>query len=275
MRNKLFVLDLGRMRMARESFFGDLAKDSPSAQEMVEFPISAYLLEGPEGRILYDAGCHPDAMKPKGRWSETFQTQFPWEPGPDGEACHLPNRLEQMGLGPDDIGHVVLSHMHSDHAGCVEYFRKSQVIVHRDEFDVALAYHRRRDPDSSYAWRDAEQWIARDLNWRFVETHERELSLTDRVTLLNWGAGHAAGMLGLDISLDETGHVILASDALFTMENYGPPVRPPGYPVSVANAARTVEEIRTRAERLSAQVWCGHDMTQFRGLRRSTDGWYE
>ena len=60
------------------------------------------------------------------------------------------------------------------------------------------------------------------MNWRFVEEHEQELFLTETITLLNWGAGHAAGMLGLDVSLDETGHVILASDAIFTMENLGP-----------------------------------------------------
>ena len=275
MRNRLFVLDLGRMRMARRSFFGDLADNDPAATEMVAFPISAYLIEGPEGRVLYDVGCHPDAMAPGGRWSEAFQSSFPWQPGPDGDACSLPNRLEQMGLGPDDIERVVLSHMHSDHAGCVEYFRKSQVIVHRAEYDVALSYHQRRDPDSSYAWKDVEQWLKLDLNWRFVEDHERELSLTDTITLLNWGSGHAAGMLGLEVALDDTGHVILASDAIFTLENFGPPARPAGYPVSAANAARTVEEIRARARRLDAQVWCGHDMAQFMRLRHSTQGWYE
>ncbi len=275
MRNKLFVLDLGRMRMARGSFFGDLVAEDPSASDMVEFPISAYLIEGPDGRVLFDAGCHPDAMTPNGRWSEDFQSRFPWTPGPDVEACHLPNRLEQLGLGPDDIKHVVLSHMHSDHAGCLEFFAKSQVIVHRAEFDVALDYHRRRDPDSSYAWKDVEQWLELDLNWRFVADHEKELPLTEMATLLNWGAGHAAGMLGLDVSLDDTGHVILASDAIFTLKNFGPPARLPGYPVSAAGAARTVEKIRARAERLNAQVWCGHDMDQFMSLRRSTKGWYE
>ena len=275
MRNRLFVLDLGRMRMARRSFFGDLADDDPCATEMVTFPISAYLMEGPDGRVLYDTGCHPDAMKTHGRWSDSFQRRFPWSPGPDGEACHLPNRLEQLGLGPDDIRHVVLSHMHSDHAGCVEFFRKSQVIVHRAEFDVALAYHERGDPDSSYAWKDTDQCLRRDMNWRLVEEHEKELSLTETITVLNWGAGHAVGMLGLDVSLDETGRVILASDAIFTMENLGPPARPAGYPVSAVDAARTVEEIRTRAERLNARVWCGHDMNQFMSLRHSTQGWYE
>jgi glyoxylase-like metal-dependent hydrolase (beta-lactamase superfamily II) len=165
--------------------------------------------------------------------------------------------------------------MHSDHAGCVEFFRKSEVIVHRQEYDAALESYKRRDIDCSYAWRDTEQWIKQDMNWRFVENHETELSLTEQVTLLNWGVGHAAGMLGLDLSLHETGHIILASDAIFTLENYGLPVRPQGYNISPANAARTVEQIRTRAERLSAQVWCGHDMTQFMGLRHSTEGWYE
>ena len=274
MRNRLFVLDLGRMRMARRSFFGDLADDDPCAAEMVTFPISAYLMEGPDGRVLYDTGCHPDAMKTHGRWSASFQRRFPWSPAPDGEASHLPNRLEQLGLGPDDIRHVVLSHMHSDHAGCVEFFRKSQVIVHRAEFDVALAYHERGNPDSSYAWKDTDQWLRRGMNWRLVEEHEKELSLTETVTVLNWGAGHAAGMLGLDVSLDETGRVILASDAIFTMENLGPPARPAGYPVSAVDAARTVEEIRARTERLNARVWCGHDMNQFMSLRHSTEGWY-
>ena len=149
------------------------------------------------------------------------------------------------------------------------------MIVHRSEHDLALDYHRRRDPDSSYAWRDAERWISQDMDWRFVEHHEDELALTETVTLLNWGAGHAAGMLGLDLSLDETGHIILASDAVFTLENFGPPPRPAGYCRSPANAARTVEIIRARAERQDAQVWCGHDMVQFMTLRHSTESWYE
>ena len=275
MRNKLHVLDLGRMQMKRASFVGDLAEDDPAREEFVEFPISAYLVDGPDGRILFDVGCHPDAMNPGGRWSEPFQQHFPWSAGADGDACHLPNRLEQLGLGPDDINRVVLSHMHSDHAGCVEFFRKSQVIVHQREYDVALEYHKRRDSDSSYAWKDTEQWLKQDLNWRFINDEDTELSITDRVTLLNWGPGHAQGMLGLDVALDDTGHVILASDAVFTLENYGPPMRPQGYSVSALDAARTVRQIRARAERLSAQVWCGHDMNQFMGLRHSTEGWYE
>ncbi|MCP4979209.1 MAG: N-acyl homoserine lactonase family protein [Gammaproteobacteria bacterium] len=272
MRTRLFLLDLGRMHMQRSGFLGDLPKNDPIASEVVEFPISACLIDGPQGRILYDAGCHPDAMKPNGRWPQDFQSQFPWS---GDESCHLPNRLEQLGLGADDIDHVVLSHLHSDHAGCVEFFSNSQVIVHRNEFDAALLAHKRREDDGFYAWRDIEHWRMPDLNWRLVEEQEEELSITEQVTLLNWGAGHSAGMLGLELSLPESGQVILASDAVYSLDNLGPPLRSTGFNFSSVKAAQTVEKIRVRALSHNAQIWCGHDMSQFLSLRRSTDGWYE
>lgn len=274
-RNRLYVLDLGRMHMSRSVFFGDLVENDLSAQQIIEFPICAFLIDTPDGRILFDVGCHPDAMKPYGRWSDSFQESYPWSAGPDGEACQLPNRLEQLGIGPNDIKYVVLSHMHSDHAGCLEYFSKSQVIVHQNEYGAALDAYKRKDIDSSYAWKDIEQWTSQDMNWRFVNNDEQVLMLTDRVTVLNWGPGHAAGMLGLSVSLEEAGNIILASDSVFTMENYGPPARPQGFSVAPHNAVRTVERIRALADRLSAQVWCGHDMSQFMDLEKSTTGWYE
>ncbi len=53
--------------------------------------------------------------------------------------------------------------MHADHAGCVEFFRKSQLIVHADEFAAVIAAHAAND-DTNYAWRDtdagsAPSWI--------------------------------------------------------------------------------------------------------------------
>jgi len=271
-RNRLFLLDLGRMNMPLSGFFGDLAGNDPVGQEIVEFPVSASLIEAPEGRILYDVGCHPQAMSSDGRWSEDIQSQYPWS---GDETCHLPHRLEQLGLGPNDIDYVVLSHLHSDHAGCVEFFRESQVIVHRQEFKAAMAAHQRREADSFYAARDIDEWLRLNLNWCMIEDDEDELKLGEQVTLLNWGPGHSSGMLGLDVELDDTGHIILASDAVYSLANFGPPQRPTEFNISNAKAAQTVEKIRQRAQRHSAEVWCGHDMTQFLSLRHSTEGWYE
>lgn len=270
--NKLYLLDLGRMKMPRGAFLGDLDVSTPAAQEIIEFPISASLIDGPEGRILYDTGCHPDAMKEDGRWPASFQAEYPWS---GSEECELPNRLEQLGLGPNDIDYVVLSHMHSDHAGCVEFFKKSQVIVHRAEYQAAMQDYQTNNPDSYYATKDISHWVKSNLNWRFIESDESELALTSEVTLLNWGPGHSAGMLGLELSLAESGNIILASDAAYSAANYGLPARPSQFMQFPKQTMETLEVIRTRAERTSADVWFGHDLDQFLNLRRSTEGWYE
>ncbi len=102
-------------------------------------------------------------MGPNGRWSPFVQNHF----AHFGTAeCALPARLEQLGVRPEDIRYVVLSHMHNDHAGCVEFFKKSTLIVHEDEFSAALQHYARGERDSSYTWADTDHWIKLGLDWR-------------------------------------------------------------------------------------------------------------
>jgi N-acyl homoserine lactone hydrolase len=272
---KMHVLDLGTLKadrnlLVQKSAFATRSSPTPPC-DFHEFPVSAYLIEHERGRILYDTGCHPDAMGPKGRWPAQFQDEVPFFGGAE---CCLPQRLRAMGLGPDDIDDVVLSHMHNDHAGCVEFFGKSRLIVHEDEFAACLkAYALGRRMDS-YIWDDTDHWIRQNLNWRLVERDEPDLHLTDRVTVLNFGPGHAFGMLGLHVHLPQTGHVLLVSDAVYTAENYGPPERYPGVVYDTVGWKRTATRIRRLAEELGAQVWFGHDAKQFGTLIKATQGCY-
>src|SRR4029077_339343 len=86
-RMKLHVLDLGRMRMDSRVLI-DVGPSPFPAQ--VEVPISAYCIEHPDCRVLFDTGCHPQAMGPNGRWTQEFQRDYPHLGG--GE-CTLPYRL--------------------------------------------------------------------------------------------------------------------------------------------------------------------------------------
>jgi glyoxylase-like metal-dependent hydrolase (beta-lactamase superfamily II) len=255
---KLHVLDVGRMRMDSRIL---VRADSRPFPEQVEIPISAYCIEHPEGRVLFDAGCHPDAVGPNGRWSQEFQREYPMI---SGEECHLPNRLEQMGLGPDDFAHVVLSHLHSDHAGCVEFFRKSKLIVHADELAAAKDAHRRRE-DDVYAWRDTDAWLKADLDWHAVSG---DRTLHAGIDIVDLGRGHAAGMLALVVTLPETGRVVLASDAAYCAENLTGAM--PGWVLDEAAYRRTL----VRLNALGGEIWFGHDPRQFAALRKSTEGWY-
>lgn len=265
-RPKLHVLDLGRLDVESRMLIGDGPSPFP---ERVEIPVSAYCLDHPDGRVLFDTGCHPQAMGPDGRWPAAAQRDYPHL---GGEACCLPNRLEQLGLGPDDFRTVVLSHMHNDHAGCVEFFSKSRLVVHAAEFAAAQQAYRRRE-DEFYTWRDTDAWIRADLDWRTLRDEDGDVVLQDGVRVLNLGPGHAFGMLGLEVVLPETGRIILASDALYCPENFAASPRVPLWVEDVAGYRATVARIRNLAE--GAQVWFGHDPRQFATLRKSTEGWYE
>ncbi len=260
---RLRVLDLGRMRMDSRVMIGSGPSPFPP---FVEVPISAYCIEHADGRALFDTGCHPQAMGPHGRWSAASQRDYPVT---SGEECTLPHRLEEMGLGPNDFRVVVLSHLHSDHSGCLEFFRKAQIVVHADELAaVKRAYRRREDYD--YAWRDTDAWLHSDLQWRPVRNDDGDLNLAAGVQILNLGRGHAYGMLALTVDLRETGRVVLASDAVYCAENLEKDNRP-GWMIDRDGYQRALEKLKAE----NGQIWFGHDPRQFATLRKSTQGWYE
>src|SRR5436305_288954 len=158
-RIRMYVLDLGRMHMDKSLLVANWQLASRNNQSprqaFIEFPVSAYYIDHPGGKILFDAGCNPSAMGKDGRWPDWFQESFPWH---GGEECHLPNRLAELGIGPDDLRYVVLSHMHSDHCGCLEYFRKARIVVHGDELSAALRAYSLHDHSGSYIWKDTDNW---------------------------------------------------------------------------------------------------------------------
>ena len=273
---RMQVLDLGRLRldknfMVANSTIATARNPNPPGQ-LIDIPVSAYFIEHPDGNVLFDTGCNPDWGGPNGRWPAAIQEIFPVI---GGEDCYLPARLDAMGLGPDQIRHVVLSHLHCDHAGCVEYFRKSNLIVHEDEFASAATHHLKRIHTTPYALKDIETWMHLDLNWHEVGRHDPDHDIVDGVKLLNFGPGHSVGMLGLYVSLRDNADVILASDACYTSENYGPPYRPAGISYDSIGSKRTVQRIRALSEHRGAEVWFGHDIPQFASLRKGTDDWYE
>ena len=265
-RIRLHVLDLGRLRMDSRILIGSGPLPFP---ELVEAPISAYCIDHPDGRVLFDTGCHPQSMGPQGRWPQNYQRDYAHL---GGEECCLPHRLEQLGLGPDDFRYVVLSHMHSDHAGCTEFFRKSQIIVHKAELAAATVAHKKRD-EKAYGLQDTSACLAADLDWRQVADDEGDLSLHDEVRILNFGSGHAAGMLALSVDLAGEGRVILASDAVYCAENLLERRRP-RWLADAVGYERALDRIQAIADQ-GAQIWYGHDPRQFATLRKSTVGWYE
>jgi N-acyl homoserine lactone hydrolase len=272
---KMYVLDLGRMRMdknqmLKNSVVADSLEPNKST-EFIEFPVQAFLFEGEEGYILYDTGCHPECMENEGRWPKKTQISIPYQ-GNDAYLMH--NRLSQLGLKPDDIAWVILSHMHCDHAGCVEFFENSKLIVHEDEFNACLQAYAMHDA-SNYIWSDTNVWIKRKLKWNLISQNDSDFTLTPGLDILNLGSGHSHGMLGLSVQLKNTGRIIITSDAIYCRENFESKYSEQGVIYDTIGWRNTVKRIKYLSRQYNADVWFGHDMDQFNGIKKSTEGYYD
>lgn len=99
-------------------------------------PIHAFLIEHREGLLLVDTGETARAAE-RGyfpAWHPYFRLGVRASVTPDQE---IAPQLERMGVSPDDVRRVVMTHLHTDHAGGLHHFPRSEVLASPTE--IALA----------------------------------------------------------------------------------------------------------------------------------------
>jgi glyoxylase-like metal-dependent hydrolase (beta-lactamase superfamily II) len=266
---KLRLIDCGAMYVDESSLVAGIhnatfRNRNPQAQ-WVRIPVAAYLIESASGLILYDAGCHErEGTVPDG---EDTPSPYVFEP-----EQLLPERLRQLGAAPEDVSAVVVSHLHCDHAGYLHMFRNAKVYVSDLEFTNAMRlYGLRGFGAGPYKTEDFDAFLKAKLNWRLVSEPEREVC--PGVTAVNFGSGHAFGMLGLLAELPGSGSFLLCSDALYRSENLGPPIKLPGLVYDSLGYTRTAEFISQYAVRRNARLVFGHDLEQFAQLQSEGGEW--
>ena len=270
---KLYVLDNGynendyALIVALPALATNETRNPPAIWYRV--PVYTVLVDTPEGPVLFDTACRVD-------WKTCWEpSKHAITPHTCTDAQQLPAALKRIGFAPEDIRYVVASHLHSDHAGCLELFQNATVYVHEDEFAHAMQRYVRPGDMQAYARADVSAWLDAGLNWEFIARDTADFELVPGVTVLNLGPGHCCGMLGLHVHLEKTGHILLPSDAVDTAVNYGPPARLPGDIYDSVGYIRTIKKLQALQKRLDAQVWFGHDYEQFQTLTKSDDGCYD
>lgn len=98
-------------------------------------PINVFLVEHPGGLCLVDAGQTAAAAAPGyfPRWYPYFRLSR-FELRPEDEAAA---QLARLGVDASEIRRVVLTHLHTDHAGGIAAFRDAEVVVARGEWERA------------------------------------------------------------------------------------------------------------------------------------------
>ncbi|MDR3271376.1 MAG: N-acyl homoserine lactonase family protein [Peptococcaceae bacterium] len=235
--------------------------DDPKAT--ISFQSSTVFIQHPDGNILFDAACHRDPERQISFILEALQMTEEQKPV---------NRLAQLGVKPEEIKYLVLSHLHPDHYGFLDAFPQAEISVADDEFTYMM-----KDAALGVVpfFKDFEVFIKANLKWRLIPPDVKTTKLVDGVTIYNFGRGHSYGMLGLFLELPKSGNKLLVSDTIYTSENLGPPLKPPGICRDVENWKATTNYVVQLAKDLQAEIWFGHDLKQFEGLIKSTEGYYE
>jgi N-acyl homoserine lactone hydrolase len=180
-------------------------------------PIYAFAIEHPEGVIVVDTGETALAARP-GYFAG-------WHPGlrafdvrvePEQE---IGPQLAGLGIRPGDVRWVVMTHLHTDHAGGLRHFPDTEILVTRAEVEFASGLRGRlRGYVANKQWPASFDPTVLELEPEPLGPFPQSLRLTDAgdVTLVPL-PGHTPGHVGVLVE-DGDHTVFLAGDSSYTQE---------------------------------------------------------
>jgi glyoxylase-like metal-dependent hydrolase (beta-lactamase superfamily II) len=237
-----------------------------------------------DGLVLVDTGFgSQDVERPYERLSPLFihanRIQFD----------HRDTALEQVrerGFSPQDVRHIVLTHLDFDHAGGLEDFPKAKVHVLQSEAEAAQArrgfiQRRRYRPEQ---WDEVREWrfYRRGGGSWFGFEAVRDLDGLPPEILMVPLPGHTAGHAGVAIDTPD-GWLLNAGDAYFHRHEMDPdPSCTPALAayqrmMEVDRSARLHNQERLRDlandRRSGVRMFCSHDPIEYEALSRLSAGW--
>jgi glyoxylase-like metal-dependent hydrolase (beta-lactamase superfamily II) len=194
-------------------------------------------------------------------------------------------QVTRLGFSADDVTHIVLTHLDSDHAGGLPDFPRARVHVHKAEHRAAMS------PPTSierfrywkHQWAHGPNWITYASNggegW-FGFEGVQELPDLAGIALVPL-PGHTRGQAGVAIPLSGTRWLLHAADSYFFHREIDPvaPRSTPGLArfqarLEVDRSARLRNQERLRelagAHGDEVEMFCSHDPVEFDRYRESS-----
>jgi glyoxylase-like metal-dependent hydrolase (beta-lactamase superfamily II) len=249
---KLHFLPGGRLRMRRSIYVPGSAKD-----ETIELPVHAALIRHQQANLLFDTGCSPEAATaPERRWGGLARVMTPIFKAEET----VVQQLGAVGLMPDDIDIVVCSHLHPDHCGCNEYFRRATIFCHAAELETARADGAEQQGYLPQEWNHPQGFRTFD--------GEHDVFGDGRMVLVPM-PGHTPGSTVARVGLDRDGTFVLASDAAPLQSAIDSGI-PPKNTWDMNLAAAALVELKKWRD-AGETVVSGHDDEQWKHLRKATE----
>ena len=220
-------------------------------------PIYAFAIEHPEGVIVVDTGETARSAEPGyfPRWHPFFRYGLREWVAPEEE---IGPQLQRLGIAPGDVRWVVLTHLHTDHAGGLHHFPDTEILVSRGDLNVATGLPGRLRGYLNNRWPSWFEPTVVDLPVGAYGPFPQSLQLTKAgdVTIVPLH-GHTEGQMG--VIVEEGDHaVLLAGDSSYTQDLMLRGILDGPSPDEAA-ALRTHERIRALAAQTPTVYLVAHD----------------
>ncbi len=202
-------MELYCLKYADSTIPASMVFQGGDAAEKIPITFAVYLILTEDRKILVDAGCHT---------MPHFEMRNFTSPAAV---------LKEMGIAPEKITDLLLTHSNHDHCEATKDFPNATVHL------------------SKTAYEKAKEYIPADFK---VCTFEEELCLAPQIKMLEWG-GHAFGSCMVEIQTADGIH-ILAGDECYTDANLQKKI-PTG---STCNSERSAAFV----EKFSQAPYCVH-----------------
>jgi N-acyl homoserine lactone hydrolase len=180
-------------------------------------PIYAFAIEHPEGVIVVDTGETARVAEPGylPRWSPFFRFAVRESVRPEQE---IGPQLERLGIEPSAVRQVVMTHMHTDHAGGLQHFPHNEILVTSTELDYAAGLRGRLRGYVNKPWPEWFDPTAIDLPHEPLGPFPASLPLTGAGDVkLAPVPGHSPGQIAVLVE-DGDHTVFIAGDSSYTQD---------------------------------------------------------
>ncbi len=225
---KLWRLDCGRL---------DENKERPWAWQKVPTPTPCFLIGNGNRYLLWDTGLSKRAIGANHPVAKLERT--------------ITEQLAQIGVKPDQIEFIGISHNHGDHTGQATQFPKAKLLIGAED----LAALKSKTPPGGAAPPHIQPWLDGTSPVEPL-AEDRDVFGDERVTIL-MTRGHTPGHSSLLVKL-ATGPVILSGDLWFS---HADALRAtmPDFNTGRADTIASRERIARLAEKLDAVIILQHE----------------
>ncbi|MFT0713879.1 N-acyl homoserine lactonase family protein [Flagellimonas lutimaris] len=231
------------------------SQDTTYTGQSKEFADAFYVIVHPKGTLMWDGGL-PESL---------VGMEEPYT-SPDGAFTvsrkdSVANQLATIGMVPEDIDYLALSHTHFDHVGHANEFTGSTWLVQEKEYDFVTSEENQKNNPDIYA-------AIKDLtNIKKIANTDYDV-FGDGTVVMKFMPGHTPGHQVLFVDLAENGPLLLSGDMYHFYENREFR-RVPIFNFDVAQTKESMAAFEKFAEEKGAEVYLQHSKQDFEKLPKA------